>query len=388
MDSTRRTIVIGGGFYGCCLAVFLRDRGDEVVLLETASQLLARASYNNQARVHGGYHYPRSILTGKSCVASLPVFAKAFPGAITRDFTQLYAIARVNSLVTADQFAGFCRRVGASVREAPAAARALFDRDLIEDVFQVEECAFDAAQLREVLEHRLAACGVKVVLNASAARIEPAEISGELAVTLGDGKRLLASQVFNCAYAGINELLRQSGLPPLEFRHELAELALVRPPKAIAHMGITVMDGPFFSVMPFPAEKLHSFSHVRYTPHLSWRAEEQSPDFAVGAPSWQRPETRFTQMLKDTVRYLPAMRESEYVRSLFEVKTMLGASERNDGRPILYRRDYGFPGLHVVMGGKIDNIFDILRGLSDRGGGGPDDLAADPDYFQRLFHVN
>src|SRR5882757_5648198 len=126
MSSPRRTIILGGGFYGCCLAIFFRDAGDDVVLLEAEPSLLSRASYNNQARVHGGYHYPRSILTGKSCVSSFPLFVEAFPSAVTKDFTKLYAIARVNSRVTAAQFAGFCRRVGAPVKEATAAARALF----------------------------------------------------------------------------------------------------------------------------------------------------------------------------------------------------------------------------------------------------------------------
>jgi hypothetical protein len=46
------------------------------------------------------------------------------------------------------------------------------------------------------------------------------------------------------------------------------------------------------------------------------------------------------------------------------------------------------------MGGKIDNIFDILRGLSDlRGNGAAIGSAADPptidaDFFRRLFHVD
>ena len=31
----------------------------------------------------------------------------------------------------------------------------------------------------------------------------------------------------------------------------------------IKHMWITVVDGPFFSVMPFPARDWHMFSHVR-----------------------------------------------------------------------------------------------------------------------------
>ena len=114
--------------------------------------------------------------------------------------------------------------------------------------------------------------------------------------------------------------------------------------------------------MPFPAEQLHSFSHVRYTPHEAWqdsagyRGAQQYFDSA-------QPRTHFPQMLKDAVRYLPAIAQTQYVRSLFEMKAILTATERNDGRPILFRRDYGLPGFHVVLGGKIDNIYDIGQAI-------------------------
>jgi glycine/D-amino acid oxidase-like deaminating enzyme len=388
MSSSRRTIIIGGGFYGCCLAVFFRDAGDDVVLLEAAPALLTRASYSNQARVHGGYHYPRSILTGKSCVLSFPLFAETFPIATNRDFTKLYGIARVNSRVTAAQFAGFCNRVGAPIRPAPASVRALLSKDLIEEVFEAAEYAFDAVQLRELLRQKMFASGVDVRLNSAVSSVAPVPAEKGIRVNLASGGQVEGDQVFNCAFANINSVLTNSGFPQLDFRHEWAEICLVKPPKPLAKLGITVMDGPFFSTMPFPAEKLHSFTHVRYTPHSAWNAADPLSSKAMAADSAPR-QSRFTQMLKDTVRYLPAMEQCEYVHSLFEVKTTLGASERNDGRPILFKRDHGLVGLHVVMGGKIDNIFDILRGLSDlRPTSAHGNLTIDAEFFRRLFYVD
>jgi glycine/D-amino acid oxidase-like deaminating enzyme len=387
MSFQRRTIIIGGGFYGCCLAIFFRNSGDDVVVVEAENQLLTRASYNNQARVHQGYHYPRSILTGQGCVASFPLFAKVFPSAVVSDFTKLYAIARVNSFVTAAQFSGFCRRVGAPLEEAPPAQAKMFDPDLIEAVFQVREYAFDAVQLREIMQSVLKAIEVPIQYNTLAVNIEPAGTRGQLQVRLDNGQMLAADQVFNCAFANINSLLHRSGLPILDFRHELAEIALVRPPSQIAGLGITVMDGPFFSTMPFPSEKLYSLSHVRYTPHKAWRACDQQHEQLKFAQH-SRPPTQVTQMLKDSARYLPVIQRSEYVRSLFEVKTTLDSSERNDGRPILCKRNHGLPGLHVIMGGKIDNVFDILQSLSDlrattTGNNEPMDAA----YFRSLYHA-
>jgi glycine/D-amino acid oxidase-like deaminating enzyme len=61
--STCDAIVIGGGFYGCEIALELVRLGfEKVVLVEREPGLLRRASFVNQARIHNGYHYPRAYL--------------------------------------------------------------------------------------------------------------------------------------------------------------------------------------------------------------------------------------------------------------------------------------------------------------------------------------
>ena len=53
------------GFYGCCLALFLRSISKNVILIEKDNTLLNRVSRKNQARIHAGFHYPRSVTTAK-----------------------------------------------------------------------------------------------------------------------------------------------------------------------------------------------------------------------------------------------------------------------------------------------------------------------------------
>jgi glycine/D-amino acid oxidase-like deaminating enzyme len=175
--------------------------------------------------------------------------------------------------------------------------------------------------------------------------------------------------VFNCTYSAINHLLAASGLPIVPLKHEGTELALVEPPDALRGAGVTVMCGPFFSIMPFPPRRLHTLSHVRYTPHHAWREDRDVPP----RPSDHRPElhSNFERMVRDAARYMPCLRECRYRGSLWEVKTVLPASEVDDSRPILFRVDHGLPGLVCLMGGKIDNVYDVLRELDDlrsRGG--------------------
>src|SRR5260370_8694456 len=94
-----------------------------------------------------------------------------------------------------------------------------------------------------------------------------------------EGYNFQAADAYNCAYSEINGLLRRSGLPMLPMKHEVAEIALIEPPRELAKLGVTVVDGPFFSTMPFPARTMHSLPHVRYTPSASWidRTHDVSP---------------------------------------------------------------------------------------------------------------
>jgi glycine/D-amino acid oxidase-like deaminating enzyme len=56
-------IIIGAGLYGLYAALFCGRRGEDVLVLERDSGPFERATYVNQARLHMGYHYPRSLST-------------------------------------------------------------------------------------------------------------------------------------------------------------------------------------------------------------------------------------------------------------------------------------------------------------------------------------
>ncbi len=56
-------IIIGAGLYGLYAASFCAVKGQKVLVLEYDAAPFKRATYINQARVHMGYHYPRSLTT-------------------------------------------------------------------------------------------------------------------------------------------------------------------------------------------------------------------------------------------------------------------------------------------------------------------------------------
>jgi len=359
--SSYDAVVAGGGYFGVSIALALARQGHRVLLCEARGQLLERASYHNQARVHQGYHYPRSVLTALRSRVNFPRWVAAYPDCVIHDFESYYAIAQPHSKVTAPQFQRFMERIGAPLSPAPARVAGLFNPALIEQVWTVREYAFDAAKLRTMLEKELATAQVECCLNTTATHA--AEQGGRLTLTLEqeDGPcQVEARHIFNTTYSQLNRLLSASHLPIIPLKHELAEMALVTVPEPLRKMGITVMCGPYFSLMPFPPRGLHTLSHVRYTPHGAWQDHGQPSPLADAFEAGRRPASRFRHMLADSQRYLPLLSECRQVDSLWEIKTVLPASEEDDSRPILFRRDCGLKNLHCVMGAKIDNIFDIL----------------------------
>jgi hypothetical protein len=287
-----------------------------------------------------------------------------WPDAVKQDFIKLYAIARRNSKVTAKQFERFCREIGAKIQPADPALRALFEPRLIEDVFLAEEYAFDATKLASWAERELKECSVRIHLEMRVTAISNGP-NGTLRVAVqpnhGAEELISCRYVFNCTYSGLNQF--KGGFPGTRtgLKQEITEMALMQVPPALEGLGITVMDGPFFSMMPFPARGLHTLSHVRYTPHLHWNDQP-------GVDPYQKLEhyertTRVDRMVRDVGRYLPAVLDAKYVDSLFEVKTVLVKNEGDDGRPILFEKHSELPGCYSVLGGKIDNIYDVLEKL-------------------------
>ncbi|MGZ8158942.1 MAG: NAD(P)/FAD-dependent oxidoreductase [Methylobacter sp.] len=364
--STVDAVIIGGGFYGAAIAIYLaKQRGlKRIVLVERESALLTRASYNNQARVHNGYHYPRSFTTAYRSRVNLPRFVQDWPEAVKQDFTKLYAIARRNSKVTAKQFVRFCKEIGAKIETADQSLRQLFEPRLIEDVFVVEEYAFDSSKLASWAETELRECSVETRLDTRVTAISKGDGALKVVMQKKDGsEEVIASRlVFNCTYSGLNQLAGDFPGTHTHLKQEITEMALMQVPPVLKELGITLMDGPFFSMMPFPARGLHTLSHVRYTPHLHWN-DQRGVDPYRKLDDYER-ATRVDRMVRDVGRYLPSVLDAKYVDSLFEVKTVLVKNEGDDGRPILFEKHLELPGCYSVLGGKIDNIYDVLEKLN------------------------
>jgi glycine/D-amino acid oxidase-like deaminating enzyme len=364
-------IVVGGGYCGSRIALHLRARGlKRVALIEQEPVIMGRASMWNQARVHGGYHYPRASTTARACRRSYQRFIDENRDCTLQGGRSVYAIVR-DSRVSPVQFEQLCQTIDAPLRHAPRAIKNLFDPGLVEAVYLADEVSFDATVLAARLSREITAAGVTVMLGHPVTRIGT---DGGAATVAVAGRTLQAELVFNCTYAALGSM----GLPiRANLRREWAEMALIEPPQELIDCSVTVMDGPFFSTMPFPAFQAHTLSHVRFTPVASWKAHEPTPsaavEFGVGR------SLNAVAMIRDASRYVPAMRNARLRGSIFETKTILTDNDDNDGRPILLEKSDTVPGAYSILSGKIDNVYDIIERIDRLLWQGDAKLPAEPN---------
>jgi len=363
-------IIIGAGIFGLYAALCLQNQGRRVIVLEKGLQPFARASAINQARVHNGYHYPRSYDTAKKVADYYRQFNEEFSFAINTAYTHIYAISQNNSKTSADQFVQFCTQVGIPLHEV--SSDQYFKKGTVQAAFSVEEFSFDFRKMRAYFLDRMTN-RTKFIYDAHICGVE--RHATHYSLHLEHGKQYTAPLVINATYSGINDILQKFGQQPFPLKYELCEVALCTAPVELQHIGVTVMDGDFFSFIPFGENSMHSLTSVGHTPHKvcydtvphfeSCVTEEpcemhgRRNCIVCGA----KLQSAWKSMYNLSRAYMLPMFTLNYLSSKFEIKPILLSSEDNDSRPTIIQQHTSDPTFISIFSGKISTIYDLKHCL-------------------------
>ena len=365
-------IVIGAGLYGLYAALYCAKRGQQVVVLEQEDRCFARATYINQARVHMGYHYPRSLSTALKSAGYFQRFVEDFGFCIHDRFEQIYATSANFSWTDAAEFKKFCKDAKIPCRDLPI--ETYFKPGTCDGVFLTQEYTYDAMILKDYFLEQLKAFeSVKIIYGVNLQSIEPD--GKNYRVICKDGE-YVAPLVLNATYASVNHVLGVLKLPEVEkfkLKYELCEIILCEVEESLKNIGLTVMDGPFFSLMPFGKTGLHSLTSVTFTPHET--DYHVVPEFdcskkADGRCVLQgmlgncndciyRPESAWEYMAALARKYIKDEHVFRYKESLFSMKPILKASEIDDSRPTVIKVASEGPTFVSVLSGKINTVYDL-----------------------------
>lgn len=363
-------IVVGAGIFGIYAALFLHRHGFRVLLIERENRPWQKASVVNQARLHFGYHYPRSIATAILADGHRERFLREHMALVNQRFQQFYGIDRLNSLTDAEQFVRFCDRIAIPARQVER--NDLFVSDRLEAVFETTEHSFDPYLLRHSYLSQLKEAEVECRFGQTMmeAQADAGLWRVELRSNGGDIQTVEARGVINASYANINSVNHLFGMREVDVAHEISEIVLFKSER-LAGVGLTVMDGPYFSLMPYGLTGLHSLTSVLYTHHAlsiqnsaHFNCQHQrgdcTPDnLRVCTTCPARPKSNAMKMRAQMNQYVkPELDFFEY-GSLFTVKTKLKSSFIDDARPTevgILRKD---PLFFSVFSGKVNSIYEI-----------------------------
>jgi len=225
-----KILVIGGGIFGCSISLELSKYGLDVTLIEKDSDIMNNASKCNHNRIHYGYHYPRSIETATQSLDGLLSFLMMYKESIISNFPNYYSISIDQSQVNSFEYKKFCDKAGINYHSEYPSSN-IMNPLLIEDSFKVEEPIFDWEILKSIIINKLKNSQVNLQLNTPFTK-----------------HHLNYDFIINCSYSGINEVNNIIGVPSLKFKLQdvIIPIFEYNHPK----IGLTVMDGPFCSIMP------------------------------------------------------------------------------------------------------------------------------------------
>jgi hypothetical protein len=372
-------LVVGGGIFGVYAALYLSRRNYKVCLIEQEEELMTKASIVNQARLHGGYHYPRSVATARIADDYKERFTQDHKQFINRSFKQYYAIDKYSSFTDAGQFERFCNFL--SIKCEPVKEQGLFDFTRIQELYLTEEHSFDPLLIAQYYKELLKA-EKNITLKLNSRVLEAENVNGRWKVMVLDKKGntrswMKACAAINATYSGTNTVNVLFGINKMRLMHEICELAFISSSHS-QEIGLTVMDGSFCSIMPYGLSGLLCLSSVVYTVHSVSYGDEPAfacqsintecrPDHVAICDSCKaRPRTNQYKMIRQMGRYFKTSIKLDYLFSMYTIKSKLQASYIDDGRPTVISKLHGDPDYYGIFAGKINSIYEIERVLELR----------------------
>lgn len=359
-------VIIGAGIYGVYASLNEEFMDKKVLIIEKESSIMTKASFVNQARIHNGYHYPRSIQTARTSAKYFNRFYQEYKFAINKEFKSIYAISKENSYTSKEKFEEFCNETKIPYKEIDYSI--YFKENQVSGAYETVEYVYDCELIRKDFQDKISQrTNIDILYNSY---IEKAEINGtRYILKLNNNERINTGCVINTSYASINQINGLFNIPKYKIKYELCEVELGKANENLRNVAITVMDGPFFSVMPFGKTGFHSLTSVCHTPHDT--CYDSLPKFDCQRKSKicdmfslnncnnceYRPDSKRDNMMKLYNKFLKDEFKFTYEKSLFAIKPILISSEEDDSRPTLITKHRDYPKFISCLSGKFNTMY-------------------------------
>ena len=350
MKKSVDVVVIGCGIFGAEIALKASNMGLSVKVFEANDDVLLGASMNNQNRLHLGFHYPRDIETGMQSIRGFDLFKNKYKKCIQSAFLNTYFIADNNSLTGIDDYLVFCKKLGIPFENIMSTDLPIKLEGARKGI-SCKEVVYDCEILRDIVKKNIKKNNIDISLNSTIKEIY--KIDNLFTLKSSSEEEIDAKVVINATYGASSFLTEQLGLSVPERQYEYTAVPIIE--LDIDRIGITIMDGPFFTILPFGKTNKFLLYHVKLSVidseisnklNLKWLSKESSPLRKLDKDEY------FGRMINECKNFIPALKNSKLIDFLEGPRMVLSKKDDTDARPSLIRNHDNY---FEVFSGKIDH---------------------------------
>lgn len=312
-----RIAIIGGGWVGCHLANKLRDV-HAVTIFEKNAKLFQESSYNNQNRLHRGYHYARNSKTRELCEDTFTRFTDDYNFLVEPVFNNAYAIPNESVLDY-----GTYKKI---FYDYPF-SEVSFELDNLKDIILVDERYINFQKASEYFNFKLK----DIVINTEITSAETLKEDFDLVV--------------NCT----NNYIRDPTCA--DAFYEVTITLLYEKIGYTPFGALTLVDGEFFSIYPH-SENTYTLSDVRHTPVETFDSIRELNKFDFSKHNLNYYKELFTAKVK---KYYPDFDKAFRYKSYFLATKAKYRNSSADRSPVISQQG------NVIncFTGKIQGIYVI-----------------------------
>ena len=308
--------IIGSGFFGSSLAIIL-SKDHQVDLYEKESNIFNGASASNQFRFHSGYHYPRSQKTVNEINKSKDDFISFFGKKIFEKTVNYYPVAK-DGKINFKKYEKFLKK-----NKLPYKKINLFKKvPTIENSILTNEKILNFFKTKKFLLKNIRKKNIKLILNKEFK------------------KKYLTKydKIIVATYSNNNRVLNSLGIKNLKtFKYQLVEKIVIKLPKKYKKKSFVVIDGDFVCVDPYLGTNYHLLSDVKLSKLETMiskfpRFKSYKSKFLNKGIIKNIKYSKFYGFINRSSRYLPFLKNSKYVGSMFVVRALKKNKEKTDER--------------------------------------------------------
>ena len=226
--------IIGGGWVGCHLSLKLLGKNHNVTLFERNNELFNETSYNNQNRLHYGFHYARNYKTRELCRTTFPVFLNEYGFLTEKIQNNLYCVPSIKSNIDFETyikiFDGF---------EMENTTNSFKN---IENCIKINERYIDFKMAHDFFNEKLK--NIFICKDITSKKLT--KMSKEYDLVINATNNQIKNNLNNNFY-------------------ELTISLIYEKTKKIDFGAVTLVDGSFFSIYPYK-DNLYTLTDVEFTP--------------------------------------------------------------------------------------------------------------------------